>query len=573
MAQNFDPIIYFENLMFSSGTEVALASRGVVVIVGPNNVGKSTALGEVTGFVREQKFAHNGKLNQAFASGGMHVASEDEFRVWFEQFAESMPPDPVSQPNAKRYRNWNSQIVVDPATFHQRFQQAGTRGELQPFLCSNGMMASFEGPAPDVYGMATNVGSDNKQFEKLYFDPISEAKIRKVSEEIFRVPVGLTRSGRTTALHYGQLPQLDNPPTDAQREALRLVPKVNEQGQGVTSLLNLAITLELGEEPVVVLDEPDAHLHPPQAKHAGRFVAERGKRSQVFIATHSIDFLLGILDKGVDTTIIRLDRRDGVQSVAILDKAELKKSWSDPVVRFSGALAGIMHRGVVLCEGDGDCRYFEVALDHLDNGSPHDLRFVQSGGKAGCKKLVRVLRTLSVPTVVVTDFDLLRDWSELGALYEATGGDSGEIKADWTEVDKYVNSKVEKRTLAVVLGEFDAVAKEIDSAQTYTQAMREKLQESLKTQGGWTEAKEHGLTALKGEAATACAKLLKKLRTRGIHVLPFGELESFHRDAPAGIHGASWTTHVIEHGLYKLLVGEQAQFVRDIPTVCFGAVN
>ena len=48
---------------------------------------------------------------------------------------------------------------------------------------------------------------------------------------------------------------------------------------------------------ILLLDEPEAFLHPPQARLLGEIIAkEKSHRAQLFVATHSSDVLQGLMN-------------------------------------------------------------------------------------------------------------------------------------------------------------------------------------------------------------------------------------------------------------------------------------
>jgi hypothetical protein len=81
------------------------------------------------------------------------------------------------------------------------------------------------------------------------------------------------------------------------------------------------------------------------------------------MATHSLDVLQGVLDApDAEVTVIRLRREDTVNHASVLPPQRVAELWTDPLIRFSNALDGVFHRGVVVCESDGDARFYDAAL-------------------------------------------------------------------------------------------------------------------------------------------------------------------------------------------------------------------
>lgn len=571
------PIAWFRSLTFWGGVRVELPPTGVVAFVGPNNVGKSTALLELQGYIRAERFEFNNVVGRVFIDGAMEIAEEPALSDWFDQFADAIQPDPIYRPDLFTYRNWSASVTQLRGRWLSLFREPTARHNLQQFLVSNGASAAFDGPTPNYYGTGDPMGGgSNRQFEQLFLDPGVEARISALSERVFGERVSLWRPGSRSVLHWGPLPVIDGLSPSEQRSVLATAPKVSEQGMGVQALLNLAITMELGAEPLVVLDEPEVHLHPPQAKAAGRFVGERGRRSQVFIATHSVEFLLGVVDAGVDVTVIRLDRSGARPYASVLSATGLRQSWNDVSVRYSGVLAGLMHRGVVLCEGESDCRYLEVALDHLNpSDEPHDLRFVHAGGKAGFPKLLAVLNAIAVPVVVVSDFDLLRDWTALKQIYELLGGDAQVIEADWRVTNDLLKSQGDPRSLVDIAREVsEALANLIDNdVEPGDKRVAADVGAIVKRQDGWSKAKDLGTLAVLGPTHIAVERLLGALKSVGLLPVPTGQLESFHPEVNTSLHGPRWVAHVLENELYKNLSADKADFVREIPGALGGGAS
>ncbi|MCB1512585.1 MAG: AAA family ATPase [Hyphomicrobiaceae bacterium] len=555
-------VFRLEKLHFRSGRKVEVPTSGVIVVIGPNNVGKSTFLGELGDWMNRGTLVHNNKSNVVLSAVDEFVAPDPTVRQWLETFQVPGVQD-AGRPEHRTFRNWGSSVTrtLDELVFNVR--NPVKRAEASNFLVCRQAMAPTEGEAPDYFQEGGGpMGMQVKQFEDLYDSPELEDQISQISNDVFGVPVSLSRAGRRSVLHFGTVPAVVGVPTEHQKKQLREVPKVSDQGAGVTAFLSLAMTLELGQEPVLLLDEPDAHLHPPQAYKAGRYLARRGARSQVFVVTHGLEFLHGIIDSGHDATILRLDRNGANASVAVLPASKLKSIWADTTIRYSGAMAGLMHRGVVVCEGDSDCRYYEVVLDHLTaNETSHDVRFVHGGGKGAIKKLARAVVDMNVPVSCCLDFDALKSKQELDAIITTLGGSPADFASDWNTVSNQLSQKSDPRLASDVLHEISAILS--DSEARYDNALASQVTSVARTKDGWAEAKVHGLGALTGQPHAAGKRLLTGLAEIGIHVLPVGQLESLHRSVAD--HGPGWVASVIDARLYEAELTEDIQiFVKGL---------
>lgn len=82
-------------------------------------------------------------------------------------------------------------------------------------------------------------------------------------------------------------------------------PLLDTQGDGMRSVLGIVSAIVSVKKPIILLDEPEAFLHPPQALQLGEVISGLVESSQqIFIATHSADFLRGLLSSTRDAVII-----------------------------------------------------------------------------------------------------------------------------------------------------------------------------------------------------------------------------------------------------------------------------
>ena len=112
------------------------------------------------------------------------------------------------------------------------------------------------------------------------------------------------------------------------------------------SLLGLLLPLISATHQVVLVDEPEAFLHPPQARALGSALARLAKQRQlqVIVATHDRNIVSGLLKaENVDVSVARLSRSENTTQSHQLDANNLRAIWGDPVLRYSNALDGLFH--------------------------------------------------------------------------------------------------------------------------------------------------------------------------------------------------------------------------------------
>jgi hypothetical protein len=353
------------------------------------------------------------------------------------------------------------------------------------------------------------------------------------------------------------------------QEVEKLTP-VHTQGDGMRSFLGVLLSTAVGHESVLMIDEPEAFLHPPQARHLGSVLAsEGGSYQQLFVATHSGDVLRGMLASGSSRVrVLRLRRSGQVNVTRQLESSQIDRVWADPLLRYSNILDGLFHGKVVLCEGDSDCRFYSAMMDSLlESGGEEepkpDIMFTHCGGKDRLPRAIAALRSLEVPISVVVDFDVLGDENPLQRIFEGVGGDWASIAPDWQQVKRAIDERRPELATADVKKGIEAVLAGA-SEQLFPSAAKEQIQAILRRSSPWSVAKSVGVSFLpSGQPSQACKRLLDALEASGVFVVPVGELEKFARSV--GGHGPAWVAEVLKENLTNSPeLNEAREFVRKV---------
>ncbi|KAB7744452.1 AAA family ATPase [Nostocoides sp. F2B08] len=539
--------------------------EGTVLFVGPNNAGKSQSLKDLMGHIKDT--AYQGKT---LTSLKFSKEADEPIDQWIDQNLPKQLRDGIL-----RYQvpGWGEVQVSDIVG---QWNKSTLNAITQLFVFhADGTSRLSAGDSQQSLDFSTSIPAHPVQ--RAYLDSSLEAEIDRESRAAFGVGVTVDRyAGSVISLRVGDRPEFSHQegrPSDEYLRLLKRLPKLEEQGDGVRSYLGLVAHIAAGQHQILLIDEPEAFLHPPQARRLGRVLAGQAHDQQAFIATHSADVVQGALEHGSSITIVRITREADVNHAAVLDDAAVKKLWSDPLLRYSNVLDGLFHDAVVLCESDADCRYYSSVLDNLSRedalvvGAPADVRdpqilFTHCGGKARIPSVVTALRAVSVPVIVVADFDVLREETDMRRIVASLGGDFSEIEADLREVTAALRSDV-KPLRKVALK--DELVRRIDSLpnDTVTTQEADGLRSCIKAENGWDKAKRAGIGAVpQGRAHQACQRVLEKLADLKLLVVPIGELERFAPGVSG--HGPAWVTAVLEERLHETPGAEAQEFVAKI---------
>jgi len=331
-------------LEFSDQTRVSVPAEGTVLFVGPNNAGKSQALKDLMGHLRDAAY-----LGRTLSSVQSNKHVEGGIEDWIVANIPQIQREGISlfqvagwgevraQDVINQWNQSNLNVLTALFVFHADGTSRLSAGDSQPSIDF-----SVQSPAHPV--------------QLAYVNADLEVEIDRESRAAFGVGVMVDRyAGSVISLRLGDCPAFDHDkgrPSSDYLHALKTLPKLEEQGDGVRSYLGLVLHIAAGTHQVLLIDEPEAFLHPLQARRLGGVLARKAHAQQAFIATHSTDVVQGALEGGSAMTIVRITRDGHINRAAVLNDDAVKELWSDPLLRYSNVLDGLFHDAVVLCESD-----------------------------------------------------------------------------------------------------------------------------------------------------------------------------------------------------------------------------
>ncbi|MGH1565145.1 ATP-dependent nuclease [Mumia sp. DW29H23] len=524
-ADNFD--LSLDRLTLLSGSEIKFPTVGVTVLVGANNVGKSTLLREVAAEISRHP-GHPATPRLILQDLELKRSGEPRDAIaWIGDHSTFVVSPQQAAFHAARG------ATLDPGTIDFIWQQHGVAmGEIANVVLHYSHAQdrfSFGGSAE----MRASISDPPT-------DPVHHLQdSRALLEDLSGITAGafgqrlvLDSLGRTIQLRVGSI-DVEPPPIDnissEYRDAMAALPVLDQQGDGMRGFMGQLLPLVTSSFKIIALDEPEAFLHPPQAhglgQELGRFAVD--KQVQVIIATHDRNLLAGLLDSGVDVSVVRLQREDTSTIARQLDAEKVTELWRDPVLKYTNVLDGLFHHAVVLAEAEADCAYYGAALDETpETSSGRDLLFVPTGGKDGMPRVAGSLVAVGVPVVASVDLDLLSDQSKVKRLVEAVGGNwTGEMSAHWRQATNDVRARREVATVGDVRVAVDSVLRGHE-IEPFTPELQAQVKAQIRTQGSrWQPVKDYGVAAFTGSARAALDALLESLDESGVVLVKPGELE------------------------------------------------
>jgi hypothetical protein len=283
---------------------------------------------------------------------------------------------------------------------------------------------------------------------------------------------------------------------------------------GVKAFTGISLELISGDPKIVLIDEPEAFLHPSLATMLGKEIAEiaSSQAKKVFVSTHSPYFIMGCLLAGVPINIVRLTYLKDVATSRVLPNEKLANLMRNPLLRSTGVLSGLFYESIIVTESDSDRAFYQEINERLLRYKPEwglrNCLFINAQNKQTIHQIIKPLRELGIPAVAIVDVDILKE-----------GG------AVWTS---FLN------------GGFvpDITKQSLNQSRALVYKKFCDLGLDMKRGGG--------IRQLPPADMSAAEDLFAQLSEYGLFCLKLGELESWLKNLSVTGHGPKWLIEVFE---------------------------
>ncbi len=555
--------IWINEITFSDNSTLQFEKDDIIVLVGPNNAGKSASLKEAASLLKS-------KNNKVKVLKDLKIEKEGDESGLLSLLDTAATKNYDSSPGKILYQGfgfniWESSVK---SIFNKHSNGIGELFSLFANILTTEQRLSAANPPQNIKLTTQAIQHPIHSLQK---DDSLEQRFSEYFKQAFGMDLIVHRNaGNEVPLYVGQKPAPNAGEDRISASYLRELEKLDllhEQGDGMKSFVGVLLNAFISSHSILFIDEPEAFLHPPQARLLGKMLAkDLPIERQLFLSTHSEDFLKGLLDARTSKLkIIRIQRDGAINKVSTLTSSDIDSIWNDSLLRHSNVLNGLFHSKVVICESDSDCRFFSAVLSAQFDGTTStapDILFIHCGGKHRIPTAIKALNKLNVPIIVVSDFDVLNDTNPLKEIFEDLGGNWTDIENDWKTVKREIEQKRPEFLTEDVKREIETTLNST-TERIFPKEKVSEIQRALKKASAWTEAKEVGKAYIpSGGATQAFERIQVKLKEKGFLILEIGELESFVKSV--GNHGPKWVSEVLTKDLKTDLELETArQFVRQ----------
>lgn len=543
--------IYIDRITFNDGSSFSFNNSDIVVFTGPNNCGKSQVLRDI------KDYFTNKNIQRIIAT---------DITPQFLGDVEYLKSKCINK-NGKYYLD---NIVVNIDNLKYQWGQKNISSISTYFINHLSTESRLQAANPANTFDAVN-DFPVTPLQKLYIDDKTEKELSSLFHQAFGTEFIVNRgAGSQIPIHVGMTPTMDKGEdrvSVSYLSKLKRLPQIQNQGDGMRSFTGILLDTFVSNHCITLIDEPEAFLHPPQARLLGKLLAKNTPNNrQLFISTHSEDFLKGLLGANNEhIKIIRINREGDVNHMNILNNNEVENLWKDPILRYSNILSGLFHSKVVICESDTDCRFYQAVLYAIqdENAINPDILFTHCGGKQRLKVVIKALRSLNVKTIAVMDIDALNDKTTFKDIVESAGMIWDNIETSWKSINEYVKGQRAQLDTEEVKKEIDNIFNSFHEPQLTTD-ITDKIKKVIKQSSAWSKVKETGKTFFTGDAYKAFQKIYDQCKCNGLLIVPIGELECFYK--PDSNHGVKWVNNVLENVNLKddPELGQARSFVEEI---------
>ena len=493
----------------------------VTVFVGPNNSGKSKILAEIYQYCR---------------SGERNVSNVIIEQIGLERFSRDIAEDRIQRVTLSPLPNETLQAGHLIVGKKGQRQQVPREGLIKSFLDMNNRSYNIfcewyltyntlmlDGQnrigLADAQNGGDLQGEAETSLQVLFRDNKKRATVRRIVHDSFStyLVIDPTHLGQLRLRLSSEAPANELQERGLHEEAVQFhsaALPIQEASDGVKAFTGIIIEIIAGEPAVLLIDEPEAFLHPALSFNLGKEIAltSSGSDKRLFVSTHSPNFVMGCIQSGVPVNIVRLTYRDNVATARLLASQELLALMRNPLLRSTRVLDGLFYEYVVVTESDTDRAFYQEVNERLlkfkpEWGIPNCL-FLNAQNKQTVRTVLKPLRSLGIPAAGIVDVDVLKDGGTVWTGF-LKGGFVPEL-------------------------EHDSLA-----------SLRRKVNDKL-AQTGKNMKRDGGLDLLDGSDKEAAQNLCTQLRAYGLFIVEKGELESWLPELGAANHGPTWLIEVFQ---------------------------
>ena len=515
----------------SDQTEIVL--NNITVLVGPNNVGKSQTLRDIKNLLELGKNAIPIIINDA----------DFDLPENFNDFLSSLNiADSQKTVGYKTIRGLRSNLLSEEAmdfsveVYKNAYNNTERRkkeimGTFTKYFVTDLSSSNRLLLASSVDSVNPELKNPQNLLQSLFLDNTRELDLKQAFKDAFNMEITLDYSSMLKLCFRvaEKMPDIPEDPRKAYPITNKLG-KIEEQGDGFRSLVGIILGLLFSKGRIVLLDEPEAFLHPAQARFLGKWIGDHKDiiNGQLIISTHNANFLSGIIASGHDVDIFRLNRIGDNTTFNKVSSDATKALFENPLLSSQRVMESVFYKGVVVCEADADRAIYQ-GVATINHHSNEDVLFIHSQNKQTLKMVAKLLKDANIPVALVADIDALNDQAILKGMISSTT-DSRIPQSIFDlrkEIALTVNGKTDNQMLKALTTEVWYLYEQLVYHKHTLDGAKGALQRIAKGITSWSEIKSKGIEGFDTKIREKVLLLINELKQYGVFIVPVGELEGW----------------------------------------------
>ncbi len=503
----------------SSSSNLETKLTPITIFVGPNNSGKSKLLLELEEFCKNGTIKINNVILQELTFNSI-------------KNAETVVTQQTLSPNSNETLGPN-QIIFGDAKHRYKLTVNEVLNILKnPEIQKSAFCVYYLGLHTLRIGGGNRITLINVQdggdlqkqptstLQVLFQDNSKRQEVRRIIYDAFKkfFVIDPTNLGKLRIRLSEEAPTNDVEERGIHQTAVEFHKKaldIMSASDGVKAFTGIITTIIAGDPKIILIDEPEAFLHPSLASNLGKEVSNSvsGSSKNLFVSTHSANFLMGCIQSGVPINIIRLTYSNSIPTARILPSDKVLKLMRHPLLRSTGVLNGLFYEFVIVTEADADRAFYQEINERLlmfepEKGIPNCL-FLNAQNKQTIHEILRPLREMGIPCAAIVDVDVIKEGGKV-----------------WSNLLGSANVP-------------DVTIKSTNTSRGFIKTKFDEKATNFKTNGG--------IEVLDQAEKEACNNLFDQLNEYGIFPVRNGELESWLKALkPNANHSPQWLIDIFE---------------------------
>lgn len=260
---------------------------------------------------------------------------------------------------------------------------------------------------------------------------------------------------------------------------------ISAQSHGTRAAAGILITLADKYRKILFIDEPESHIYPAARKYIGTLIADESAKRQFFIVTHDVDLLERLANSRKDFTVIKVGTN---REIKVVDYNSRQRRADSAELKNTKAIRAGFNDATIFVEGVTDKYLYDAVIRQkklIDDSIEYGL--IDCDGNDRIADSVKFSKKIGTKVAIITDFDTI------------------------------LEKKKKKK------GEF-VIDRIIDSVEASAQLKKEAS--GIRTELANLVKCSKGLNAvgLNRAKITKINKLLEKFKVSGIFIVPCGAL-------------------------------------------------